>query len=55
MGLHSILVVRNRKYLSLRIKLLKRQFGLPSDVMSLKSLSISGPHSRRLNHSGRCF
>jgi hypothetical protein len=40
--------MRNRKYLSLRVKLLKRQFGLPNDVMSLKSLSISSPNSRRI-------
>lgn len=43
-------VMRNRKYLSLRVKLLKRQFGLPSDLMSLKSLSISSPNSRRVNN-----
>lgn len=47
------IVMRNRKYLSLRVKLLKRQFGLPHDVMSLKSLSISSPYSWRLNHSGK--
>jgi hypothetical protein len=40
--------MRNRKYLSLRVKLLKRQFGIPNDVMSLKSLSISSPNSRRV-------
>ncbi len=33
--------IRNRRYISLRVKLLKRQFGLPSDVLSLKSLSIN--------------
>ena len=34
--------IRNKKYLSLRVKLLKRQFGIPSDVLSLRSLSLSG-------------
>ena len=34
--------IRNKRYLSLRVKLLKRQFGLPSDVLSLKSLSLQG-------------
>lgn len=33
--------IRNKRYISLRVKLLKRQFGLPSDVLSLKSLSLS--------------
>lgn len=37
--------MRNKKYLSLRVKLLKRQFGLPNDVLSLKSLSISAAPS----------
>ncbi len=37
--------VRNRRYLSLRVKLLKRQFGLPGDVLSLKSLSLASPPS----------
>ena len=36
-------VMRNKRYISLRVKLLKRQFGLPSDVLSLKSLSLSSP------------
>ena len=38
--------VRNKRYLSLRVKLLKRQFSLPSDVLSLKSLTLqqSGGH-----------
>ena len=34
-------VMRNKRYISLRVKLLKRQFGLPSDVLSLKSLNLS--------------
>jgi len=34
-------VMRNRKYISLRVKLLKKQFGLPSDLVSLRSLSLS--------------
>ena len=33
--------IRNKRYISLRVKLLKRQFGLPNDVLSLKSLSLS--------------
>ena len=36
-------IMRNKRYISLRVKLLKRQFGLPSDVLSLKSLSLSSP------------
>ena len=36
-------VMRNKRYISLRVKLLKRQFGLPADVLSLKSLSLSSP------------
>ena len=36
-------VMRNKRYISLRVKLLKRQFGLPSDVLSLKSMSLSSP------------
>jgi len=34
-------VMRNKKYISLRVKLLKKQFGLPSDLVSLRSLSLS--------------
>merc|ERR1711983_291160 len=34
-------VMRNKKYISLRVKLLKKQFGLPSDLTSLRSLSLS--------------
>jgi len=34
-------VMRNKKYMSLRVKLLKKQFGLPSDLTSLRSLSLS--------------
>jgi WD40 repeat protein len=34
-------VMRNKKYISLRVKLLKKQFGLPSDLVSLRSLSMS--------------
>lgn len=34
-------VMRNKKYISLRVKLLKKQFGLPADLVSLKSLSLS--------------
>lgn len=34
-------VMRNKKYISLRVKLLKKQFGLPPDLQSLKSLSLS--------------
>ena len=34
-------VMKNKRYISLRVKLLKRQFGLPADVLSLKSLSLS--------------
>ena len=29
-------VMRNKKYISLRVKLLKKQFGLPSDLTSLR-------------------
>ena len=39
-------VMRNKRYISLRVKLLKRQFGLPADVLSLKSLSLSSPVSQ---------
>lgn len=39
--------VRNKRYLSLRVKLLKRQFGLPSDVLSLKSLSLQSQYQVR--------
>ena len=38
--------MRNRRYLSLRVKLLKRQFGLPGDVLSLRSLSLASSTSR---------
>lgn len=34
-------VMRNKKYISLRVKLLKKQFGLPSDLTSLRSLTLS--------------
>ncbi len=34
-------VMRNKKYMSLRVKLLKKQFSLPNDLVSLRSLSIS--------------
>ena len=30
-------VMRNKKYISLRVKLLKKQFGLPADLVSLTS------------------
>ena len=40
-------IMRSRKYLSLRVKLLKRQFGLPNDLMSLKSMSITSTNPRR--------
>lgn len=36
-------VLRSRRYLSLRIKLLKGQFGLPPDLLSLRSLTLSSP------------
>ena len=39
--------MRNRRYLSLRVKLLKRQFGLPGDVLSLKSLSLASSSTSR--------
>ena len=46
--------MRNKKYLSLRVKLLKRQFGIPNDLMSLKSMSISSPNPRRdVNENSR--
>jgi len=34
-------VMRNKKYISLRVKLLKKQFGLPADLVSLRSMSLS--------------
>merc|ERR1712012_757535 len=34
------LVMRNKKYISLRVKLLKKQFGLPADIVSLRSLNL---------------
>ena len=37
------LVMRNKKYISLRVKLLKKQFGLPADIVSLRSLNLSSP------------
>ena len=46
-------VMRNKRYISLRVKLLKRQFGLPSDVLSLGSLTLSpdcGGHFNRVHH-----
>ena len=43
--------IRNKRYISLRVKLLKRQFGLPSDVLSLKSLSL-GKTDANENTSG---
>ena len=35
--------MRNKKYISLRVKLLKKQFGLPADIVSLRSLNLSSP------------
>ena len=33
-------VMRNKKYMSLRVKLLKKQFGLPSDLTSLRYIFV---------------
>ena len=33
-------VMRNKKYISLRVKLLKKQFGLPSDLTSLRLVKV---------------
>lgn len=44
-------VMRNKRYISLRVKLLKRQFGLPSDVLSLKSLNLSQVKQLKSSHS----
>ena len=37
--------MRNKKYISLRVKLLKKQFGLPADIVSLRSLSLQSSTS----------
>ena len=44
--------IRNKRYISLRVKLLKRQFGLPSDVLSLKSLSLGKDANENTSGSG---
>jgi len=41
--------IRNRRYLSLRVKLLKRQFGLPNEVLNLKSLSLTKEEASNAN------
>lgn len=43
-------VMRNKKYISLRVKLLKKQFGLPADLLSLKSLSLSPALTSTTDH-----
>ena len=44
------LVMRNKKYISLRVKLLKKQFGLPADIVSLRSLNLSSPNVKNQNN-----
>lgn len=45
-------VMRNKKYISLRVKLLKKQFGLPNDLVSLRSLSLAAsPASQDTNYN----
>ena len=48
-------VMRNKRYISLRVKLLKRQFGLPSDVLSLKSLNLSQVFISSIPHTTECL
>ena len=44
-------VMRNKKYMSLRVKLLKKQFGLPSDLTSLRYIFV---YSYEIHTSDKC-